>query len=336
MSAGAVEAGVSTDTSVTASADDDQEYAEGVVDIVLGQTITINGEGATVEGSTVEITAAGVYNISGTLQNGRIDIDTEGKVYLEFDGANITSNDGPALCVADAKKVTITLVEGTTSSLADAPGDDESDAALFANDTLIINGGGTLIVTGNNNEGIAGDDDIIINAGTVKITAVDDGLNAHDDITINGGTLSVFAGGDGLDSNGTIHVNGGTLVLFGSTADGDGGVDAVGAFAVTGGSIIAGGGTMAMPCADSTQASIYVETGSIHTAGTTVTVQRDGEEIITFSPGGAFENLLISSSDFYAGVTYQVCVSDTNTVATVVAGIVPAGTGIADTAVEQQ
>ena len=192
----------------------------------------------------MHITAAGVYSISGTLTDGCIDVDAKGKVYLEFDGVEITSSSGPALIITDAKKVTLTLVDGTTSYLTDAAADNEYDAALFTNDTLIINGAGTLVVTGNNNEGISSDDDIIINAGTVEVTAVDDGLNAHDDITITGGDVYIHAGGDGLDSNGTINISGGTLISLGSTAGGDGGLDAVGALTITGGFVVAGGNSI--------------------------------------------------------------------------------------------
>ena len=171
----------------------DAQYAEGVVDIVLGDTITVTGEGVTVDGTTVTIGAAGVYSVSGTLTDGQIVVNAKGKVYLEFNGVDVTSSSGPALYIADAKKVTLTLAEGTSNSLRDSEGDSDHDAALYTNDTLIINGKGSLAVTGNSREGIAGDDDIIINAGTLVITAVDDGVNAHDDITVTGGDLYVVA-----------------------------------------------------------------------------------------------------------------------------------------------
>ena len=220
-------AGASTqETDSSAASTATLQYAEGVIEIALGDTISVSGEGATVDGTTVHITAAGVYSVSGTLADGRIEVDAKGKVYLEFDGVDVTSSSGPALTITDAKKVTLTLVDGTTNYLTDAAADNEYDAALFTNDTLIINGAGTLIVTGNNNEGISSDDDIIVNAGTVEVTAVDDGLNAHDDITITGGHVYIHAGGDGLDSNGTINISGGTLISLGSTAGGDGGLDA--------------------------------------------------------------------------------------------------------------
>ena len=82
-----------------------------MVDIELGATTVVNGEGASVEGDTVLITAAGVYHVSGTLTDGCIEVDAKGKVYLEFDGVDITSSSGPAVLVTDAKKVVISLVD---------------------------------------------------------------------------------------------------------------------------------------------------------------------------------------------------------------------------------
>ena len=189
------------------------EPAAAAVAITLGERITINGSGAAVSGSTVHITAGGTYRISGALANGQVRVDTKEQVRLLLDGASITSDSGPALFIVDAKKVTLTLLAGTTSSLADSAHDGESDAALFTNDTLVIDGEGTLVVTGNSVEGICSDDDIIIEGGTIRVTAVDDGLNAHDDVTINGGHLHVTSGGDGIDSNGTVNITGGTVTL---------------------------------------------------------------------------------------------------------------------------
>ena len=280
-------------------------YAEGVVDIELGADTVVDGEGASVEGDTVLIAAAGVYHVSGTLTDGCIEVDAKGKVYLEFDGVDITSSSGPAVLVTDAKKVVISLVEGTTNSLADTAGGADDTATLLTNDTLLINGKGTLIVSGNNNEAISGDDDIIINSGTIRVTAVDDGINAHDDITINGGDVYVLAGGDGLDSNGTVNVNAGTLVCYGGTTEGEGGIDALGAFTIRGGTVIAGGNTMAPVSSDSKQGSVWVASDSIQPAGTAVLLERDGEEIISFTPEADYQTLLVSSGDLIDGAFYQ-------------------------------
>lgn len=306
--------------------DSDAEYAAGVVDIELGDTISVDGEGVVVEGKTVRITASGVYSLSGTLADGRIEVDAQGKVYLEFEGVDITSSGGPALSVIDAKKVTVTLAAGSTNYLSDTADSSvgtsfssDDTAALVSNDTLIINGSGTLVITGNNNEAISSDDDLIIDSGTIRVTAVDDGLNAHDAITINGGDVLVCAGGDGLDSNGKITINGGTVAAFGGTAEGDGGIDTIGAFIINGGTVIAGGNTIAPMDGESTQCSVYVASVAVQPAGTTLSLEREGEELLTFTPGCSYQNVFISMSGLVRGASYQTRFGD--------------ATGIASTAV---
>jgi len=224
-----------------------QATASETVLITLGDTITVSGSGATVSGSTVNITAGGTYRISGELPNGQINVNTKDKVNLELAGMSVTSHAGPALLVADAKKVTLTLLAGATNYLTDSANDRTDDAALLTNDTLVIEGEGTLIVTGNNGEGIAGDDDIIIKGGTITVTAVDDGLDAHDNITVTGGRLSITGGGDGMKSGddenaalGSVAIEGGTIEI---TAGRDG-IQAATTITITAGdlTISTGGG----------------------------------------------------------------------------------------------
>lgn len=292
--------------------DSDAEYAAGVVGIYLGDTISVDGEGVEVQGNTARITASGVYRISGTLDDGRLEVDAQGKVYLEFDGVDITSSAGPALLVIDAKKVTLTLAAGSSNHLSDtshssagsgSSGDDT--AAVASNDTLVVNGAGTLVVTGNNSAAISGDDDIIIDNGTIRLSAVEDGLHANDGITINGGEIVVSAGADGLDSNETITVNGGHLVAFGGTTEGDAGIDAMGAFAINGGTVISGGSAITPVSDRSKQCSIYVTSATVQPAGATVSVQREGKEVLTLVPECSYQNVLISVSGLVRGAAYE-------------------------------
>ncbi len=148
------------------------------------------------EGNNEAITSGGYYSISGELNGGQITVDTKEKVYIELAGVEITNSRGPALQIIDAKEITVILKTGTVNTMSDG-GNSEYNAAIFSNDTLIIEGDGKLVVTGNNGHGIESDDDVIINGGDIiinggLITAVcsDDGFNAETDITINGGTLT--------------------------------------------------------------------------------------------------------------------------------------------------
>ncbi|MCE1253106.1 MAG: carbohydrate-binding domain-containing protein [Anaerolineae bacterium] len=244
-------AAVSQPSNITQTAD------ETSTQIILGKTIIINGDGAQANGNLVTITSGGTYSLSGELNDGQVDVNTKEKVVLNLNGVTINNSSGPALQITDAKKVTLNLKEDTINSFTDAKSDNENDAAIFTNDTLVIKGSGTLVVIGNNQEGISSDDDLIIEGGTIKVSAPDDGLNAHDDITINDGLLYVSAGGDAIDSNGTLNINGGTIIAMGSTAPGDGGVDAEGIFTLNGGTLIATGNADAAPSSESKQISLY-------------------------------------------------------------------------------
>jgi hypothetical protein len=280
-------------------------YAKGVVELDLSDPGSINVNGVTVKDGDIKIGAAGVYRMSGTLSDAQIEVNTKGKVYLELDGVHVTSGSGPALRVKNAKKITIVLTEGSSNSLADSASGDADAAALSSNDSLYFTGAGTLTVTGNNSEGIACDDSIVINGGTILVTAAGDGLAANDDITIDSGDLTVTARGDGLDSNGTVHINGGKLVSFGGVSQGEGGVDVRGDFVITGGTVIAGGSLMAAVGSDSRQTSVYVSSASIQASGTNLVLKRGAQEVFSFTPGVAYENVLISTNDLSNGVAYQ-------------------------------
>jgi hypothetical protein len=286
------------------SSDTQDAYAKGVVDIDLSDLGALDADGVKVEKGTVKIGSAGVYTLTGSL-NGQIEVDTKGKVYLELDGMDVTSPAGPALWIKNAKKVTLVLAAGSTNSLTDTASGEADAAVLSTNDSLYVTGTGTLSVLGNNSEGISSDDSIVINNGTIVVTAAGDGLSANNDITVNGGDVSVTARGDGLDSNGTVHVNGGRLVAFGGTLRGDGGIDVRGDFVITGGTIIAGGNLMTGLGNASRQTSVYVTSAAIQPAGTTVRLDRDGEEVFSFTPAVAYENVLISSGELTRGVAYR-------------------------------
>lgn len=280
--------------------------------ILLGETVSIEGAGATVSGSTVTITAAGTYVVSGTVEDGAIEVQApDASVTLVLDGAAIRNSQGPAILIADAADATLTLADGSTNSVADG-GASEFDAAIYSAPSLTINGEGTLHVQGNVNEGISSTMHIIMESGTVRVHAVEDGLNANangvSEININGGYLFVETEtGDGIDSNGTITVTGGTVIALGALEDMNGGFDADGGVTVNGGTVIATGARVSTPSEDSAQAAILADFGVTEPAGTLVVIQgENGEAILTFSPSIDLQQLMLSSDAITDGVTYTV------------------------------
>ena len=67
--------------------------------------ITVNGSGASAEGSAVTITEAGSYLIKGSIANGQIIVDAnDEKLQLVLDGADVTCTGSAALLINTADK----------------------------------------------------------------------------------------------------------------------------------------------------------------------------------------------------------------------------------------
>ncbi|MFA5316313.1 MAG: carbohydrate-binding domain-containing protein [Dehalococcoidales bacterium] len=179
---------------------------------LAGNSITLEGDGATVDGSKIIITSAGTYGISGTLDDGQIIVNTEDKetVRLVLNGVDITCSTSAPIYVMSAKKTIITLADGTENYITD--GDfytfeyaesDEPNAAIFSKSDLTINGDGSLTVEANYNNGIQSKDDlkiIGITGSTITVNAVNDGIKGKDCIALKDVVITVDAGGDGMQS----------------------------------------------------------------------------------------------------------------------------------------
>jgi hypothetical protein len=288
-----------------------EETATDVTAIILGDIITINGAGASVNEEGVTITSTGTYKFSGTLEDGMVQVDAAGEtVELILDGATITSSDSPAILFSEVGEAIVTLQEGTVNTLADG-GNSDFDAALYSNGTITIRGEGDLNVTGSNNEGISSVMHINIGGGNIRVIAVEDGLNANNDnvsvITISGGYLYVESeSGDGIDSNGDITITGGTLITLSALADASGGLDADGDVTISGGTVIATGSRLSVPGASSPQKSLLVTYDTTQQANTLVSIQEDGRQILTFAPAKDYQSLLYSSDSIADDISYDV------------------------------
>ena len=225
-----------------------------------GTSIDSSGSGAVVEGGNITIIAAGVYVISGKLDNGRIIVDVQNKeaVRLVLNGMDITCTDNAPIYVKNAGKVIISLQDGTQNYVTDGEKytftdaeaeENEPDAAIFSKDNLTINGTGTLTVHGNFNNGIKSKDDLKITGGNINIYSVDDGLTGRDMVLVKDGSINIEAEGDGIkatndedESNGYVAIEGGT---FDIKAGADG-IQAATSVLITNGkfNLITGGGSV--------------------------------------------------------------------------------------------
>ena len=228
-----------------------------------GTKITVEGDTkkyTSVEGSKLTITHSGEYHISGTLDDGQIDVNIADEaadaetVKLFLEGASITGKSAPAILVTNAENTSVTIADGTENTISDgdtayidAAGTPTGDAVIEAKDDITFKGGdkdtGILNITANTQDGIHCKNDIKINGAVINIktTNKDDstyGINGKKSVTVKSGTVTVDAEGDGIKSSeGSVAVTGGKV----SIKAGKDAVQAETTIDISGGEIYAGG-----------------------------------------------------------------------------------------------
>lgn len=191
------------------TSDDTWKSNTGAIDL---DQLQVTGRGVSVQDGDIQILQGGDFEVTGTLENGMIQVNTDQRVKLRLSGVEITNDNGPAIFFENADKALITVTEGTTNVLTDGVAyEADAKAALFSNDDLEIKGEGTLVVNGNFKHGIASDDEIVIENGNIIINAVQDGMHANDGIQITGGVVTITADGDGIQSEKYTLITGGRL-----------------------------------------------------------------------------------------------------------------------------
>ncbi len=221
-----------------------------------GSSTSFSGDGVKTSGSTVTVNKSGTYIISGELNDGQIVVSCSGgEVVLLLGGATITSKSGPAVYIRDAKKVVLTLAEGTQNTLADSTDyaaftndENKPNAALFCQSDLTINGTGTLKITGNCNNAVNCRDILKIINSTLNITSVDDGVIGKDAVVIENAAITANTEGDGIKATNADETTLGYLSVKNSTINvtaGNDGLQAETNLYVTGGTlnITTGGGS---------------------------------------------------------------------------------------------
>ncbi len=186
--------------------------------------------GVKTDGGVVEITAEGIYEISGSLSDGQIYVEAsdDDTVTLLLNGVNLINESEPAIYAENAGKIRIRLAEGSDNllqsgtSMPEAADENASGGTVFSRDDLTISGSGSLTVNGYINDGIHGNDDLKIKNGNIEVNAVHHAVKANGTITVEGGSLDLTSGADGINSEGDIVIAGGEI----SVAAGDDGIHA--------------------------------------------------------------------------------------------------------------
>ena len=215
-----------------------------------GDSASVSGSGAYAYNGDVVISGAGRFVLSGTLTDGSVIVDAHAasKVWLLFDGVELSCSDNACLRVDQAEKVFLTLAEGSDNRMTGpvvfsaAAESDGTDGVIFAHDDLTINGSGSLTVTAPYLHGIVAKDDLVIAGGSIAVKAQADAVRANDSLRVRAASLSLESGDDGISArgnnslaaaaeNGYLYIESGSFAI---TAEDDA-VKSVGALTVAGG-----------------------------------------------------------------------------------------------------
>ena len=230
-----------------------------------GTTTTASGEGVTVNGSTVEITKAGTYIVEGTASKVQLKVAAgkEDEVQIVFKNATLKNTEAPLL-VDTAKKVILTLADGTKNEVADES-TSTVKGAIYSDSDLTINGKGSLTVTGAASNAIKSKDGIRIVDATITTTAKKHGIAANDFINVSGATLNLTADEDGIHSDNEDDVLLGNIYLVNTNITvnaGDDGINASNTLLIDEGAAI-----------DVQKSEEGLEARLIHQVGGTITVK---------------------------------------------------------------
>ena len=194
-----------------------------------GTTATVSGDGVTVNGSTVEITKAGTYIVEGTASKVQLKVAAgkEDEVQIVFKNVTLQNTEAPLL-VDSAKKVILTIADGTKNEVADES-TSTVKGAIYSDSDLTINGKGSLTVTGAASNAIKSKDGIRIVDATVTTTAKKHGIAANDFVNVTGATLNLSADEDGIHSDNEDDVLLGNIYLTNTTITVNAGDDGINA-----------------------------------------------------------------------------------------------------------
>lgn len=222
-------------------------------------TAEIDGNGASVDGSSVLITQPGVYTVSGELSDGQIKVTLtkEEKAKLILNGVTLSCSESAPVYVESADKIVIELADSSVNTLSDkgtAYVDDTEDnnglpnAVLFSKDDLTIKGSGTLSVNATANNGITSKNDLKITGGTIKVTSEGNGIKGKDSVSVKDADITVNADSDGIKTDNALDEDKGCIYFESGTFNinsGEDGVQADRLLSISGGTyfITTGGGS---------------------------------------------------------------------------------------------
>ena len=185
-----------------------------------GDTIESDCSSALVMGTSIIITEAGTYNITGKLNDGQIIVEAiHCAVELVMNNVDITCSTSAPVYVKVAKNTNIILKENTVNTFTDGTkyifdnSDNEPDATIFSKDDLIVSGKGTITINSNFNDALASKDELTIQDCTMTINSVGDGIKGKDNVIISNANITATVKNDGIKSTNEVDLNRGYMTI---------------------------------------------------------------------------------------------------------------------------
>ena len=322
--------GISCDSNLTMNAGSIVMTHAGIA----GKAISIDGN-MTMWDGTVDLVVSG--NSSGTFTNEDGDLDVAGADCLKVDG-DLAIAGGTLKMLAsgtagDGITAGGTLVFGTSGSTngptvnvatrgqrvylygSSFDGEYSNPKAIKGGGNVTVHGGHIMATTSNNGgEGLESKANLVVNGGTIEITAYDDCINASRSITVNGGCIYCYSSGnDGLDANGTFLFTGGLIVSSGTSTPEEGFDCDQNTFAVNGGILIGTGGNTSYPTAASSSQRYIILSGTV--AGGTILQLTDASgDVVVYRIPRTYASgivILLSTPEIAGGTSYSVLLGGT-------------------------
>lgn len=197
--------------------------------------------------------------LSGTTDDGSLLVYSQKAWGLVLNGVSMTNPDGPAINNQCSKWLYVTLADSTENTLTDgeqyAEQTYDQKGTFFSEGQVNFKGKGTLKVNGNAKSAIVSDDYVVIDDGTLLVSATADGgrgIKVNDGLTINGGNTTITTSGDckietvdgirdttsaaGIKTDSLFTMTGGQLTIT-SKGDGGKGINATDSVIVVGGTL---------------------------------------------------------------------------------------------------
>jgi hypothetical protein len=162
--------------------------------------VNVDGTDVTVKSNTNKFLNLHLY---GECADGSLTIYSWKKLGITLEKLSLTNPDGPAINNQCSKALYV-ILDSDDSSISDgaayAERDIDQKGTLFSEGQIYFQGSGTLTINGNCRNGIASDDYIMMQGGTVEVnmaSAATNGVKVNDGFTMQGGELRVNVKGDG-------------------------------------------------------------------------------------------------------------------------------------------